>query len=87
MGTKAKTPSKRKGARGETDFITKSQLAHAMGEVDPATIDEWVAAGTFPPPHSRPGERTTVWRRSYYTFYLENGYWPPESFRKPGSPS
>lgn len=76
----AKTKVKRKGARGEPLFITKAQIAHHMGEADPSTIDRWVEDGTFPPPHSRPGERTTVWLRAHFTHYVEHRRWPAEAW-------
>jgi predicted DNA-binding transcriptional regulator AlpA len=60
-------------------FITKPQLAHALG-VDAKTIDDWVAAGTFPPPHSMPGERTVLWRRDYFEHYVEKREWPRAAF-------
>jgi hypothetical protein len=79
------TKARHKGVRGEPDFMTKSQLAYHLGELDPGTLDDWIAEGTFPPPHSRPGTRTAVWLREHYEFYKRHGYWPRESFRTPGA--
>jgi predicted DNA-binding transcriptional regulator AlpA len=84
MSTRAK---KRKGAAKQPVlFITKPQLAQALG-VDPGSIDDWVAAGTFPPPHSRLGDRTVLWRRDYFDHFVEHREWPRESFYRPGGGS
>ncbi len=80
MSIRAKAVN-RKGAKGDPLFITKSQLAHAMGNVAPATLDDWVKEGTFPPPHSRPGERTAVWLKRHFDAYVASGRWPEEAFR------
>ncbi len=60
-------------------FITKPQLAHALG-VDTASIDAWVIAGTFPPPHSQLGDRTVLWRRDHFDAFVEKRAWPREAF-------
>jgi predicted DNA-binding transcriptional regulator AlpA len=61
-------------------FITKREIVRHIPGVDSTTIDAWVAKGTFPPPHSRPGERTAVWLRRHFDFYVARGYWPDEAF-------
>ena len=85
VDAKAKGGTRRRGVRGEPVFMTKSQLAHEMGQVDTQTIDRWIAAGTVPPPHSRPGESTALWRRSDFEHYVATGRWPKEAFRSSGS--
>jgi hypothetical protein len=62
-------------------FITKSEIGRALGVKDLRTIDAWIASGTFPPPHSRPGERFAVWLRKHWLVYVETGRWPEEAFR------
>lgn len=74
---------KKRGSRTNVSdpvFITKTEIAAHMGIGNLATIDDWIASGTFPPPHSRPGERFAVWRRKYWNAYVETGEWPPASF-------
>jgi hypothetical protein len=53
-----------------------------MGIGSLGTIDDWIAEGGFPPPHSRPGERFAVWRRKHWDVYVETGSWPPSAFPK-----
>jgi hypothetical protein len=77
-----KTKKTRKGVRGEPLFLTKNQLAYHMGEADPGTIDRWVEDGTVPPPHSRPGERTQLWRRDHFNAFVATGRWPAEAWPK-----
>jgi hypothetical protein len=76
-----KAPRKRRvrEAAGPT-FITKVQMAREMGLKEPRTIDAWVAAGTWPPAHSRPSERVALWRRFHWLAYVETGRWPAEAF-------
>lgn len=82
MAMEAKAGKKARGPRfkGDPTFMNKSELAHEMGDADTATIDQWVREGSVPPPHSQPGKNTAVWRREHFRFYVERGYWPPESF-------
>jgi uncharacterized protein YeaC (DUF1315 family) len=84
--TNANTRKKRKhrNVSGQSVFMTKSQLAFAMGEVDTQTVDQWIARGTVPPPHSRPGSNTALWLREHFDHYVETGRWPKEAFRGAG---
>lgn len=66
--------------REEPVFVTKAGIAHMMGVGSTKTIDSWIAQGTFPPPHSRPGKSHAVWLRKHWLVYIETGRWPPESF-------
>lgn len=74
----------KKGVRGTPLFLTKGQLCYHLGEIDPATLDEWIAAGTVPPPHSRPGERTCLWRRDHFDAFLDTGRWPEAAWPREG---
>lgn len=67
---------------GRPRFITKAQLAHELGQVDPRTIDLWVREKTVPPPHSRLGERTELWLREYFETFVETGRWPEEAYTR-----
>lgn len=70
----------RKGAAQEpVIFITKSQLAKAIG-VEPSTLDDWIREGTVPPPHSRLGKKTTLWLRSHFDAFVRDRRWPREAF-------
>lgn len=74
----------RKGARNQPVlFITKPQLAQALG-VEPSTIDDWVRDGKFPPPHSRIGERTALWRRDHFDHFVEHRRWPRAAYYDSG---
>lgn len=75
---KRKTRGPRKKA--ESVFITKSEIAQMMSVGNTKTIDSWIAQGTFPPPHSRPGPLHTVWLRKHWQVYVETGMWPKEAF-------
>jgi hypothetical protein len=68
------------GKHVEPVFVTKSQIAQMMGVGDTKTIDSWIASGSFPPPHSRPGPRHAVWLRKHWLAYVENGEWPKEAW-------
>jgi predicted DNA-binding transcriptional regulator AlpA len=70
------------GKRVEPVFVTKSQCAQMMGVGNTATIDAWIAEGTFPPPHSRPGRRFAIWLRKHGEAYVETGEWPREAWPK-----
>jgi len=72
--------------RGPAVFINKSQLAAAMGGISVQTIDAGVRRGSIPPPHSRPTERVTLWRRSHFEHFVEHGLWPPEAWGLKVSP-
>jgi predicted DNA-binding transcriptional regulator AlpA len=71
---------RRSKKRPESVFVTKAELAHLMGVGDTRTIDEWIAKRGFPPPHSYPGPRHSVWLRKHWDFYVANGCWPNEAF-------
>lgn len=78
-----KTKSKRgprKARVAEPLFITKTEMAQHLGVGDINTIDTWIANGSFPPPHSRPGERFAVWLRKHWNSYVETGAWPKEAY-------
>jgi hypothetical protein len=68
--------------RVEPIFITKSEIAQMMSVADTKTIDSWIANGSFPPPHSRPGVRHAVWLRKHWQAYVDTGEWPKEAFPK-----
>ena len=63
----------------EPDFIGKAELAHHL-QCHISTIDEWIADGTIPPPHSRPGDKHPIWLRRHYNAYRETRRWPKESW-------
>lgn len=77
---------KGRGRRRATDveplFVTKGELARLLGRLDTATIDRWVRDGTFPPPHSRPGERTALWLRRHFEEYVRTGRWPADAYHR-----
>jgi predicted DNA-binding transcriptional regulator AlpA len=62
--------------RPDATFVTKSEIARELGGVAMSTIDRWIAAGTFPPPHSRIGPRYCVWLRQHWRQFVETGRWP-----------
>jgi hypothetical protein len=70
-------------APAEPDFIGKSELARHLC-CDVGTIDDWIVAGSIPPPHARPGARHPIWRRDHYRAFVETGEWPRAAY---GSPS
>ena len=78
----ATTTKKPKASRYKhlSRFIDKGQLAHELADAAPASIDEWIADGTIPPPHSRPGERKAVWLREHFEYYVKHRQWPAEAF-------
>jgi hypothetical protein len=63
---------------GKPTFISKSELDHEM-RIDCKTVDDWIITGSIPPPHSRPGERTARWLRSWFDHYVATGQWPKDS--------
>lgn len=78
-----KAPAKRgTRRRPEATFITKTEIGAALGVGDLSTLDSWIAAGSFPPPHSRPGERFAVWLRKHWQAYVDGGEWPREAWGK-----
>lgn len=81
MSTDAK---KKRGPRKKPEplFITKTEIAAHMGIGNLGTIDGWIAEGSFPPPHSRPGERFAVWLRKHWASYVETGSWPASAWPK-----
>ncbi len=54
--SKRKAPRLRAIKEKESDFIGEVELAHHL-QCHISTIDEWIADGTIPPPHSRPGDQ------------------------------
>lgn len=64
-------------------FITKTAIAQHYGLGDMQTLDDWIEAGTIPPPHSQPGERYSVWLRKHWDVYVDTGRWPDEAFELP----
>jgi len=68
-----------KAARQPTTFITKSDLARELG-VTLKTLDAFVARGTVPPPHSRPGPRGALWLRAWFDHYVRHREWPREAY-------
>jgi predicted DNA-binding transcriptional regulator AlpA len=78
VSKKPRGPSK----KAEPVFVTKAQIAQMMGVGNTKTIDSWIAQGTFPPPHSRPGPNFTVWLRKHWEIYVETGEWPREAWPK-----
>lgn len=85
MSIEAKAP-KGRGKRGpgrriaEPLFITKTEMAQHLGVGDMTSIDKWIAAGDFPPPHSQPGKRFAVWLRRHWNTFVETRAWPREAF-------
>jgi hypothetical protein len=79
---RTETEKRKRGPRKKPDpiFITKTEIATHMGLGNLTTIDDWIVNETFPPPHSRPGERYAVWLRKYWQTYVETGSWPPAAF-------
>lgn len=76
--------TKRRGPAKEPDpiFITKSEMARMMSVGNTSTIDRWVANGTIPPPHSRPGKSHSLWLRKHWLVFVETGKWPNVAFPK-----
>jgi predicted DNA-binding transcriptional regulator AlpA len=82
---KAKTTNNRgrgPGKKHDPLFISKSEIAQLLGVADTKTIDSWVALRRFPPPHSQPGPRHSLWLRKHWQVYVDTGEWPPASFPK-----
>ncbi len=63
----------------EPDFIGKAELARQLC-CHINTLNDWIAKGTIPPPHSRPGVKHPVWLRKHYRIYRETGQWPRAAF-------
>lgn len=61
-------------------FITKTEIANHLGVGGLGTIDDWIADGSFPPPHSRPGVRFAVWLRKHWDAYVATGAWPASAW-------
>jgi hypothetical protein len=74
-----KTPRLKAVKDLEPDFIGKMELAHHL-QCHVSTIDEWVADGTIPPPHSRPGVKHPIWLRRHYKVFRDTGEWPKDSW-------
>jgi predicted DNA-binding transcriptional regulator AlpA len=64
----------------EPVFISKTEMAQHLCLGDAGTLDDWIAKGDFPPPHSRPGERFAVWLRRHWDAYVASGAWPREAW-------
>jgi hypothetical protein len=60
-------------------FISKSELAIHL-RCTPRSIEDWVELGRFPPPHSRPGDRHTIWLKVYFDEYVRTGRWPKAAY-------
>lgn len=60
-------------------FISKSELAIHLGCSGQA-IEAWIELGRLPPPHSRPGERHTIWLREHFDQYVKTRRWPKEAY-------
>ena len=78
----SETARKARGSRrvAEPLFVTKTEIAAHLGVGNLATIDEWIREGSFPPPHSRPGQRFAVWLRKHWNAYVDSGVWPSAAF-------
>jgi predicted DNA-binding transcriptional regulator AlpA len=79
---KEKKPRKPRTVRRKVlnpTFISKVELAQDMG-CSTQAIDDWIELGSFPPPHSRPGARHTIWLRKHYDEYVKTRHWPKEAY-------
>lgn len=63
----------------EPDFIGKTELAHHF-QCHVNTINRWIADGTIPPPHCRPGDKHPIWLRKHYEAFRKTREWPREAF-------
>lgn len=63
----------------DPDFINKTVLAHHLG-CTTTSVDNWIAQGSLPAPHSRPGRTHAVWLRAHYEQFRDTGEWPPEAW-------
>jgi hypothetical protein len=77
-GTKKQTSGAK--VKDQRIFITKAELATHIG-CHINTIDRWIAKGTIPPPHSRPGYGHAIWLRKHFNVYADSGEWPQDAFR------
>ena len=79
--SKRKAPRLRAIKEKESDFIGKVELAHHL-QCHMSTIDEWIADGTIPPPHSRPGDQHPNLARRHYNAYRDGKEkrWPKEAW-------
>jgi hypothetical protein len=80
-GPKGRKPRHRAIKEQEPDFISKAELAHHL-RCHISTIDEWIANGTIPAPHSRPGDKHPIWLRRHYNAYRDGKEkrWPKEAW-------
>ncbi len=67
----------------EPVFIAKAELARELG-CTVGTLNTWIATGTIPPPHSRPGPRMAIWLRRHWQHYVETGRWPDDAYAVTG---
>jgi hypothetical protein len=63
----------------EPDFMGKFELAHHL-QCHIGTLNDWIADGTIPPPHSRPGTKHPVWLRKHYEVFKKTRAWPKEAY-------
>ncbi len=61
-------------------FVSKTEIATHLCVSGSATIDTWIVEGRFPPPHSQPGKRHSLWLRRHWDAYVATGSWPREAF-------
>jgi hypothetical protein len=79
-GKEAEAPKKKRPrGTGSPTFMNKSEIANELS-VTTEAIDKWIAAGTFPPPHSRPGKHTSLWLRSHYQHFVKHREWPRAAY-------
>lgn len=68
-----------------SDFLSKTELANHLA-CSTQSLDNWIADGSLPPPHSRPGRNHAVWLREHYEHFKIYGNWPKEAWERPASP-
>lgn len=71
-----------KKSKGESVFLNKTELARHLC-CSGVTLDKFIARGTVPPPHSRPGPKSALWVRRHFEVYVMTGRWPDEAFTGP----
>lgn len=63
------------------EFVGKRELAHHL-QGDIASIGDWIAKGTVPPPWFRPGDRHPLWKRDHFDHLVKTGSWPRAAFHQ-----
>lgn len=78
------TPKRRRGTRERalSTFISKRDMADALGIGNMITLDRWIIKGSFPPPHARLGDRYTVWLREHWDYFVKHREWPKAAWAK-----